>query len=589
MLVGPSVSRLVADPGGHDVLFPLHDHVRLAAGGWRTHEGRSAAAFVTAWNPEELRAILAGGESAVVFDAHVSHDALGMAAALCAASVDWSVDRLPRLFIGQAAREGALVRASTLLAHTEVVLVTGDGGRIEGAAIRAEAQHFRALRHLAKRFDDASRSVDHGWETVVAELPRECRTNLRIMRLPADGTERPIDVSFQSGEGDESATAHPRITTQDAPPRERRSRVSFIGPWSFECGLGEAARGYVAALTSGGVTGNLYGLRGPFGPHARIFPPVDVLNFHGAAEVCVVHLNPEAWPHALDARLRTVIAQARFRIGLWVWESDAVPGQFLQASGRVDAIWVPSIYCANAIRGQTSALVHTVGHRVDEPRSDGLQLRRLLGADERRTILYCFDGASYLIRKNPHALARAFLDSGLAAENWRLVLKAKSLGADAELARQLVDTVRASNGAIQLLERALPAHTARALIAECDVYASPHRSEGFGLTIAEAMACGKHVVATNHGGSVDFLDEETGYPVPWSPERLEHDHGAYRAGTRWARIDEARLAARLREAAEDVVAGRKDRANRGRRRIAERYSLAAISGAIDASLSEILR
>jgi glycosyltransferase involved in cell wall biosynthesis len=38
------------------------------------------------------------------------------------------------------------------------------------------------------------------------------------------------------------------------------------------------------------------------------------------------------------------------------------------------------------------------------------------------------------------------------------------------------------------------------MIAHCDCYVSLHRSEGFGLTIAEAMLLGKPVIATRYGG-----------------------------------------------------------------------------------------
>ena len=66
---------------------------------------------------------------------------------------------------------------------------------------------------------------------------------------------------------------------------------------------------------------------------------------------------------------------------------------------------------------------------------------------------------------------------------------------------------------VRLIDHYLPAEDNQRLLATCDAYVSLHRSEGFGIGMAEAMLRGKPVVATAYGGNTDFLTEETGYPV----------------------------------------------------------------------------
>ena len=44
-----------------------------------------------------------------------------------------------------------------------------------------------------------------------------------------------------------------------------------------------------------------------------------------------------------------------------------------------------------------------------------------------------------------------------------------------------------------------------ALVADVDCYVSLHRSEGLGLTMAEAMAAGTPVIATGYSGNLDFM------------------------------------------------------------------------------------
>jgi glycosyltransferase involved in cell wall biosynthesis len=53
------------------------------------------------------------------------------------------------------------------------------------------------------------------------------------------------------------------------------------------------------------------------------------------------------------------------------------------------------------------------------------------------------------------------------------------------------------------------------LISECNVFISLHRSEGFGFGPAEAMSLGKIVIATDYGGTKDFVNPETGFPIQY--------------------------------------------------------------------------
>ena len=118
---------------------------------------------------------------------------------------------------------------------------------------------------------------------------------------------------------------------------------------------------------------------------------------------------------------------------------------------------------------------------------------------------------------------------------------------------------------VQVIDRKLPAAEMAALMEAADCYVSLHRSEGFGLTIAEAMLRGKPVVATNYGGPRDFLTAENSFPVDYRLVPIGPGNDPYPAEGRWADPDLGQAAAWMRfvrdqadEAARRAARGRED-------------------------------
>jgi glycosyltransferase involved in cell wall biosynthesis len=85
-----------------------------------------------------------------------------------------------------------------------------------------------------------------------------------------------------------------------------------------------------------------------------------------------------------------------------------------------------------------------------------------------------------------------------------------------------------------LINRVLPRIDMLQLMNSCDSLISLHRSEGFGLHLAEAMAMGKAVVATNWSGNTDFMNSTNSYPVEFKLVEIEEGYGPYRKGNVWA-------------------------------------------------------
>src|SRR5262249_46259940 len=85
-----------------------------------------------------------------------------------------------------------------------------------------------------------------------------------------------------------------------------------------------------------------------------------------------------------------------------------------------------------------------------------------------------------------------------------------------------------------------------ALLNACDCYVSLHRSEGFGLTMAEAMLLGKPVIATGYSGNLDFMTPTNSLLVGYDRVPITRELPIYRKGPVWAEpsVDEAARAMR---------------------------------------------
>jgi len=403
------------------------------------------------------------------------------------------------------------------------------------------------------------------------------RETLAESGFDLDLIDRTLAASAEALPAEETGAlvAHPRTFRLG---QHRPLRVAFYGPWNYDNGLGFAARGTIAALQRSGVRLNLHPIKKPFHIHRPLAPAVDITDFSGDADIAIVQLNPDSWFLLTDEQ-REAVRRAGRRVGYWVWEMGHIPPEWRADFGSVDRIWAPSHYCAELFAREEGARVDVIPHAVPLPAAQPVDrdtvLARFGVPAGRRVILYIFDGSSYLVRKNPHALVRAFAASGLGEQGWTLLLKTKHLmdrPDDGIAFQRLAESV----ANVRLVDCNLPTGGLEELVAAADIYASPHCSEGFGLTIAEAMAAGKPVVATDFGGSADHLDSSTGYPVKARRWRLDRDHGHYKSGGEWARIDEPALSAALSQAARDVEAGRTVRGQAAQARVAERLSFDAV-------------
>jgi GT2 family glycosyltransferase len=93
------------------------------------------------------------------------------------------------------------------------------------------------------------------------------------------------------------------------------------------------------------------------------------------------------------------------------------------------------------------------------------------------------------------------------------------------------------------------------LYRSCHAFVSPHRAEGFGMKILDAVACGLPVIAPLFGGPVDFLAPDSCLPVDFTMaplgDCLDRRQLRITNDAAWCEPDVASLVRRLREVYED--------------------------------------
>jgi glycosyltransferase involved in cell wall biosynthesis len=291
-------------------------------------------------------------------------------------------------------------------------------------------------------------------------------------------------------------------------PRSRRAFVPGApievgGYLSMTAGVGESARLCIDALAHAGIPVKIADVSTD--PDERrdvewVSPPLAP----GDAASRILHLNPPMLPRGI-LKLGIGSFTRTFNIGYWAWELEVIPTEWKHALRYMNAVLVPSEFTRKAIAQHTKIPVITIPHPVSEkPAASGIRAQFGI-AENAFLVSSIFSAGSSINRKNPDAVLKAFRQFASGHPNAFLLMKASGNAAKDERLRALVASVSEA-GNIRIITDNLPGSVINGIIGQSDAYISLHRSEGFGLTVAEAILAGTPVVSTGWSGTVDFCD-----------------------------------------------------------------------------------
>jgi glycosyltransferase involved in cell wall biosynthesis len=262
-----------------------------------------------------------------------------------------------------------------------------------------------------------------------------------------------------------------------------------------------------------------------------------------------------------------------YRIAYWNWELETVPDDWVEVAQLVDEIWSPTEFVAKAMRARMPRPVYHMLPGVDVGPVETVA-RASVGIPEDHFIfLFMFDLHSQVHRKNPGAVFRAFREAFREDDKATLVIKTTGgdiHSADLKLVRE---TIGGPN--VILLDKMMSRAQAYGLIAMADCFVSLHRSEGFGLGLAEAMLMAKPVIATGYSGNLAFMNRNNSLLVDYELVEIKEDCPIYTRGNFWAEPCPKQAASYMR----DVYEHRDEACARALRGQAETQSLLSLEAA----------
>lgn len=377
--------------------------------------------------------------------------------------------------------------------------------------------------------------------------------------------------------------------------------LQVIGPFEKASGLGQATRLSASVIAQIGsdpapITVNSVNF-GLDNPAPEGFSRVGELSGYKRAKVNLIHLNAESIP--LAYAYQPDVFSGAYNIGYFFWELSTPAACHYLGMELLDEIWVSTEYGVQIYQPEFKGPVSNVGMCYEElpeiPRAQARGfVQGLFGFDEKKFVfLVVFDSFSFVQRKNPIGVLKAFAAAFEGNKDVRLVIKTQNRRRVADPVQieiwNQVDALVKADKRILVLNETLSYDDLLLLKKGCDAYVSLHKSEGWGFGMIEAMGLGVPVICTGYSGNMDFCSEDTAWLVGYEEVELAPDDYIFvRKGQKWAEPDVADAARQMRQVYSQP-AERQAKAEAALLNVRQKFSTQAIAARYEQRLREILK
>jgi hypothetical protein len=336
------------------------------------------------------------------------------------------------------------------------------------------------------------------------------------------------------------------------PLRREPFGINVVGYFRSEHGVGEAGRQILKALDAADI--EVLPVHGQTVPVSRQNHPFETASPEDAPfPMNLICINADMLPEFARQTGQDFFAD-RYSVGLWFWEVEAFPEQWIDSFSLVEEVWAPTAHVAQALQAVATVPVTTVRIPLT-PTTPSARSGADLGLDpERYSFLFSFDYLSVAERKNALGLVAAFRRAFDGVSGVELVIKSTNCEYNADYHGRLRASI--DGAAVSLVDGYLSPEDNAALVAACDCYVSLHRAEGLGLGMAEAMWHGRPVIATGYSGNLDFMTAENSHLVDYDLVSIGTGFDPYPSAGVWAEPSVEHAAEQMRRVFEDPTAAR---------------------------------
>jgi glycosyltransferase involved in cell wall biosynthesis len=347
---------------------------------------------------------------------------------------------------------------------------------------------------------------------------------------------------------------NPSSSQQAGPKKFVPGGINVVGYLHGELGVGEAARSTIAAAQAAGLQVSAIDFR--TGCLARMQHSLRGIRNQGPLyETSIFHVNADQVP-VMASHFGRSFFQGHLNIGFWFWELPIFPDKWMNSFLPFQEIWVASTFCLDAIAQKSPVPVRRIPLCIEPEVPADIDRRTFKLPEDKFLFLAMGDFLSVPERKNLMGAVEAFRRAfGKNPSGARLILKILNPNARSDMMATLA-SYASDDSSIIIIEDYKSRVELNGLINCCDCLVSLHRSEGFGLPIAEAMYMAKPVIATGWSSNMDFMNLSNSFPVKYKLVQLEQDYGPYEKGNFWADPDLDHAADLMRRVCADPDLGR---------------------------------